>query len=137
MMERTRRTQRVGRAGRVGRAALLALLVLATFAIAPAPEASAASYAVSARWVDHGGGRSTLSIVPTGYAQVVGLSAASGVWNNALSMVPFRPYSPAVFNSLYIQLQCHLVFRLKTPYNLDTWRPAVPLATAIAKKCNP
>jgi hypothetical protein len=31
----------------------------------------------------------------------------------------------------------HLCFRLKTPYDLDTWRPVVPKATLLKTLCNP
>jgi hypothetical protein len=31
----------------------------------------------------------------------------------------------------------HLCFRLKTPYDLDTWRPVVSKATLLKTLCNP
>ena len=93
-------------------------------------------YVVAARWLARPLG-ATLSITPTGYAQTVGISAASGVWNNTFTLVPYRPYSSAVYHSLYEQLQCHLFFRFKTPFNLDTWRPSVSWVSELRHRCNP
>jgi hypothetical protein len=98
--------------------------------------ASAATYAYSARWISGPDGV-TLSIVPSGYAQTVGIAAARGVMNNALSLAGIPPYSPYVYNSLMEQLECHLVFRLKTPFNLDTWRPSVSWPQELWDLCNP
>ncbi|HEV2639181.1 MAG TPA: DUF2599 domain-containing protein [Actinocrinis sp.] len=110
--------------------------VTPTIVVTQAAPAQALTYAVSAHWVNNPLG-GTLSIIPTGIAQTIGISAATGVWNNALGMAGVRPYSTAVYNSLFEQLQCHLFFRFKTPFNLDTWRPSVSWAAELADKCNP
>ncbi len=117
---------------------LITVVSMATFLLGTvtAEPASAATYATSAHWIAHPQG-ATLSITPSGWAQAVGISAASGVMSNALGIAGWRPYSLAVYNSLFEQLQCHLLFRFKTPYNLDTWRPSVSWSTELASRCNP
>ena len=113
------------------------LTVCATCAVLLVPaSANALQYANGAHWISQPRG-ATLSITPTGLAQSIGVSAASGVWNNALAIAGYRPYSSYVYNSMFEQLQCHLVFRFKTPYNLDTWRPSVSWATELSDLCNP
>jgi Protein of unknown function (DUF2599) len=102
----------------------------------PTPMHPDLTYATSAQWLNRPQG-GTLSITPSGIAQAIGIPAATGVMNNALSIAGFRPYSQAVYNSLFEQLQCHLFFKFKTPYNLDTWRPSVSWAYELAKLCNP
>lgn len=115
----------------------VALALIAGFSISSAKPASALTYVTSASWVHYPGNPgATLSITPTGVAQWMGVPAATGVWNNALDRAGRPPYSAAVYNSLYVQLQCHLYFRLKTPFNLDTWRPVVSLAVSKAYLCN-
>jgi uncharacterized protein DUF2599 len=115
-------------------------LPTATVASAAPAVASAPSltYAVSARWITLPGDPGlTLSITPTGVAQTLGFPAATGVWNNALNMAGTMPFSPAVYNSLFEQLECHMLGYFKTPYHLDTWRPSVSWAAEIRDKCNP
>ena len=85
--------------------------------------AQAFTYARNAWWVNEPLG-ATLRITPSGLAQVEGLSAASGVMSNALTIAGTPAYGNAVYKSLLEQLQCHLLVRLKTPYDLDTWRPS-------------
>ena len=57
--------------------------------------------------------------------------------SNALALAGFRPYSNAVYSSLFEQLQCHLFYTFKTPYNLDTWRPSVWWPAELWDLCNP
>lgn len=94
------------------------------------------TYAENAWWVwgPFGG---TLRITPSGIAQAIGISAAQGVMNNAVQIAGWPPYSSYVYNSMFEQLQCHLLVRLKTPYDLDSWRPSVSWATEIRDECNP
>jgi hypothetical protein len=125
--------------GRLVRPVLALLIVLGTplaIGFSTATPASALTYAENAWWVDSPYG-ATLSITPSGVAQAIGISAASGVWNNALQIAPFRPYSPAVYSSMFEQLQCHLLYRFKTPFHLDTWRPSVSWAAELRDRCNP
>ena len=98
--------------------------------------AQAFTYARNAWWVNEPLG-ATLRITPSGLAQVEGLSAASGVMSNALTIAGTPAYGNAVYKSLLEQLQCHLLVRLKTPYDLDTWRPSVSFASEVRDKCNP
>lgn len=117
----------------------LVVVVLAgalAFNVGASQPASALTYANSARWINTPYGQ-TLSITPTGAAQAIGISAASGVWNNALHLAGTPPYSSAVYASMYEQLQCHLFYKFKTPFNLDTWRPSVSWATELHALCNP
>ena len=127
--------------------------VLATaggLCFAPAAPAIAASgqpasftlrYAQSAVWIDepiYGPLGATLRVTPTSTARKLGLIAAYGTWNNSLAIAGVRPYSKAVYDSLYEQLECHLVFAAyKSVYNLDAWRPKVSWATEIHSRCNP
>src|SRR5476649_2163896 len=78
----------------------------------PTPIHPGLTYATSAQWLNRPQG-GTLSIT------AIGIPAATGVMNSALSIAGFRPYSQAVYNSLFEQLQCHLFYTFKTPYNLD------------------
>lgn len=57
--------------------------------------------------------------------------------NNALQIAGWPPYSSYVYQSMFEQLQCHLLVRLKTPYDLDAWRPVVSWVTEIRDLCNP
>lgn len=101
------------------------------------PAAFTLTYTRSAVWIDGMLG-ATLSVTPTATARSLGLVAAEGVWNNALAIAGVRPYSQAVYDSMYEQLQCHLVFApYKNVYNLDAWRPKVSWATEIHSRCNP
>jgi Protein of unknown function (DUF2599) len=93
-------------------------------------------YATNAWWV-YGPYGATLRITPSGIAQTIGPSAAQGIMNNALSIAGWPPYSQSVYNSMFEQLECHLLWRFKTPYDLDTWRPSVSWATEIHDECNP
>src|SRR5665213_3110513 len=70
----------------------------------PTPMHPDLTYATSAQWLNRPQG-GTLSITPSGIAQAIGIPAATGVMNNALSIAGFRPYSQAVYNSLFEQLQ--------------------------------
>lgn len=65
------------------------------------------------------------------------MDAAGKVWNDALAMAGRRPYSTATYSSMYEQLRCHLALAVKTPYNLDTWRPKVPWLSELRHLCNP
>lgn len=94
------------------------------------------TYAENAWWV-WGPLGGTLRITPSGIAQWIGISAAQGVMNNALQIAGWPPYSSYVYKSMFEQLQCHLTARLKTPYDLDSWRPVVSWATEIRDLCNP
>jgi hypothetical protein len=94
------------------------------------------TYAENAWWV-WGPLGGTLRITPSGISQWIGISAAQGVMNNALQIAGWPPYSSYVYQSMFEQLQCHLLARLKTPYDLDSWRPKVSWATEIRDLCNP
>jgi hypothetical protein len=94
------------------------------------------TYATNAWWV-YGPYGGTLRITPSGVAQAIGLSAAQGIMNNALQIAGWPPYSQSVYNSMFEQLQCHLLVRFKTPYDLDSWRPSVSWATEVYDECNP
>ncbi|MEA2406348.1 MAG: hypothetical protein QOE69_467 [Thermoleophilaceae bacterium] len=93
-------------------------------------------YAVAARWINTPYG-ATLSVTPSGLAQAMGTPAATGMWNDAFAMAGWRPYSSQVYASMYEQLQCHLWYVFKTPYNLDTWRAQVPWWYELYRRCNP
>jgi Protein of unknown function (DUF2599) len=138
-------------ATRCSMAGLASALGLAVLAAAPANAATASSssaaetaahaelsltYATNAWWV-YGPYGATLRITPSGVAQALGTSAAQGIMNNALGIAGWPPYSQSVYNSMFEQLQCHLLWRFKTPYDLDTWRPSVSWATEVHDECNP
>jgi hypothetical protein len=118
-------------------ALLLVLGALLAVGVSTAAPASALTYARNAWWTNRPPYGATLSITPSGVAQAIGISAASGVWNNALSIAGVRPYTSAAYKSMFEQLQCHLLFRFKTPFNLDTWRPSVSWAAELRDRCNP
>jgi hypothetical protein len=95
------------------------------------------TYAVNAWWSPSVYGN-TLKIDPSGFARAVGISAAQGVMNNALSIAGWPPYSQSVYNSMFEQLQCHMSLApYKSTYDLDTWRPSVSWVTEIHDDCNP
>jgi Protein of unknown function (DUF2599) len=94
-------------------------------------------WAANAWWWWNSAGGWTLSVTPTGLAQSVGTAAAGRVWNDALAIAGTRPFSPQVYASLYEQLQCHLWYTFKTPYNLDSWRPQVAWWYELYTRCNP
>jgi Protein of unknown function (DUF2599) len=98
--------------------------------------AASQTYVVSASWVTGQYG-TTLTITPTNLTRLEGITAAGNVMGEALSIAGMPPYSPAVYNSLMEQLECHLFLLIKTPYNLDTWRPSVSWATELKDLCNP
>jgi hypothetical protein len=100
------------------------------------PTLPSLTYAENAWWV-WGPLGGTLRITPSGIAQWIGISAAQGIMNNALQIAGWPPYSSYVYKSMFEQLQCHLTARLKTPYDLDSWRPVVSWATEIRTLCNP
>ena len=78
------------------------------------PALPSLTYATNAWWVSGQYG-ATLRIMPSGIARVMGISAAQGVMNNALEIAGMPPYSPAVYNSLMEQLECHLFLAIKRP----------------------
>ena len=135
-----RLTSNMPRRGRVAVAALLLVVTAAVMSGSIAGRGSAAStratftYATSAQWINGG---ATLSITPSGFAQAVGIPAAQGVWNNAMALAGSRYLTWAQYNSMMEQLQCHLYFVFKTPYNLDTWRPSVSWPDELYRRCNP
>jgi uncharacterized protein DUF2599 len=112
------------------------LFVLLGGQVQTAPSASALTYTENAWWTTGPLG-ATLHVTPSGAAQAIGISAAEAMWAKALEIAGTPPYSREVYDSLYEQLQCHLVIRLKTPYNLDTWRPKVPWPDELRAQCNP
>ena len=78
----------------VGIAAIVSTIVpLATHDQSPA---SAATYARNAWWVSGPLGQ-TLRITPSGFAQVEGVSAATGVMNNALAIAGRPPFGPQIY----------------------------------------
>lgn len=105
-------------------------------AAAVGPALPSLKYAQNAWWV-FGPLGGTLRITPSGMAQLIGPSAAQSVMNNALQIAGWPPYSSYVYNSMMEQLKCHLVPAIKTPYDLDSWRPIVPWATELRDLCNP
>ena len=121
-----------------GSALVVAILVTTgiSVAITSSKPAQAFTYADNAWWVKDPVG-ATLRITPSAWAQVEGISAASGVMSNALAIAGKPPYGNAVYKSLFEQLQCHLLVRLKTPYDLDTSRPTVAWVTEVNDFCNP
>jgi hypothetical protein len=100
------------------------------------PARPSLTYATNAWWVSGPYG-ATLRITPSGIAQNIGTPAAKGVMNNAIGIAGWPPYSQAVYNSMFEQLECHLFFEFKTPFDLDTWRPSVSWATELHDLCNP
>jgi hypothetical protein len=117
--------------------ALVAVLgTVGALVVASPGSASATTYARNAWWITRPLGQ-TLRITPSRWAQVEGISAASGVMSNTIRIAGWPAYSNAVYKSMFEQLQCHLLVRLKTPYDLDTWRPSVSFATEVKDKCNP
>jgi hypothetical protein len=95
------------------------------------------TYAVRASWV-RGPNGLTLKITPSGFARYIGLSAAKGVMNNAISIAGWPPLSQSVYNSMFEQLQCHMAFDTYKPtYDLDAWRPSVSWAAEVRDWCNP
>lgn len=107
-------------------------------AAAPATLRPAGWWAANAWWTwrpAYGGW--TLSIAPTGLAQAWGTGATSRVWSDALSIAGMKPLSSYAYNSMYEQLECHLWFTFKTPYNLDSWRPQVAWWYELYRLCNP
>jgi hypothetical protein len=111
-----------------------------TTAPSPPPSAPAkvtsTQYVQSAEWLNLPRGE-TLRIMPTTYARVRSVAAASQVLADALKIAGAPPYNNAVYNNLLVQLQCHLVLALKVPYDLDTWRPSMSLPLEIRHLCNP
>lgn len=107
-------------------------------AAATGTKRAAGWWAANAWWWWNPAGGWTLSITPTGLAQAAGTSATSRVWNDALAIAGNRwtGYSDG-YSSMYEQLECHLYFRFKTPYNLDSWRPVVPWWSEVYHRCNP
>jgi hypothetical protein len=97
------------------------------------PAAVSSAHVASAVWVNTPYGAS-LSIMPN---STYGLGSAQAILNEALSIAGMPPYSPAVYNSLMEQLECHISAVVKKPYNLDTWRPSVSWAAEVADSCNP
>lgn len=76
----------------------------------------------------------TYQVTPTAYGRVATELALWATWTESVSKgVPNR-------QNLQEQLICHpmsYVARIKSTWNLDTWRPTVGLAKTIAAKCNP
>ena len=74
------------------------------------------------------------SVTPTAWGRGVPDAGLGALWNEAVSKgVPNR-------QGLYEQLICHplsQVARVKSTWNLDTWRPTVGLVRTIAALCNP
>jgi hypothetical protein len=62
-------------------------------------------------------------MAPSGITQAEGPPAEEGIMKNALSRPGWPPFSAATYNSMFEQLECHLLWRVKTPYDLDSWRP--------------
>jgi hypothetical protein len=126
--------------GRIARVALLLVAIAAVTVGGVAGSASARparatfTYATSAQWINGG---QTLSITPSGFARALGIPAAQGVWNNAMSLAGSRYLTWAQYDSMMEQLRCHLYFVVKTPYNLDKWRPSVAWWYELYTKCNP
>lgn len=116
--------------------AAAATLVLSAVPAGAAPARPSLTYATNAWWV-YGKYGATLRITPSGIAQAIGPPAAQGIMNNALSIAGWPPFSNSVYNSMMEQLECHLILRIKTPYDLDSWRPSVSWATEIHDECNP
>jgi hypothetical protein len=104
--------------------------------VSDSPARPSLTYATNAWWVSGPYG-ATLKISPSGIARAIGTSVAKRVMNNALSIAGWPPYSTAVYNSMFEQLECHLFLGVKTPYDLDTWRPSVSWATELHDLCNP
>ena len=100
---------RIGRwLTRLAAAGLLVIAVTtAMLSSRTAEPASAATYADKASWVTSALG-DTLRIDPSPLARTLGIAAARGVMNNALSLAGEPPYSSAIYASLFEQLQCHL-----------------------------
>ncbi|GIG41719.1 DUF2599 domain-containing protein [Cellulomonas phragmiteti] len=73
-------------------------------------------------------------VTPTAYGRVATELALWATWTESVSKgVPNR-------QNLQEQLICHpmsYVARVKSTWNLDTWRPTVGLAKTIAASCNP
>lgn len=93
-------------------------------------------WARNAWWWWNGGGW-TLSITPSGLAQSLGTAATNNVWNDALAIAGRRSLSSQAYSSMYEQLQCHLWYHFKTPFNLDSWRPVVSWWYELYRGCNP
>jgi Protein of unknown function (DUF2599) len=102
------------------------------------PAQPSITYAVKAWWVKGPYGL-TLRIDPSGAAQAIGPTAARGIWNNAWRLAGPPPHSllKGATNSMFEQLECHLLWRFKTPYDLDAWRPSVSWVNEVYDECNP
>jgi len=103
----------------------------------PSVRKPAGWWAANAWWTWRSGYGWTLSITPTGLAQAWGTGATSRVWNDALAIAGTKSLSSGAYSSMYEQLECHLYFRFKTPYNLDSWRPQVAWWYELYRLCNP
>ncbi|HMI99000.1 MAG TPA: DUF2599 domain-containing protein [Gaiellaceae bacterium] len=93
-------------------------------------------WARNAWWSWHRAGW-TLSVTPSGLAQSWGTASTSRVWRDALAIAGRRSLRSRAYSSLYEQLQCHLWYTFKTPYNLDSWRPVVSWSYELYRRCNP
>ena len=76
----------------------------------------------------------TYQVAPTAYGRIAPEAALWSTWKEAVKKgVPDR-------QNLQEQLICHpmtYLARIKSTWNVDTWRPTVGLARTIAAQCNP
>jgi hypothetical protein len=123
----------------VGALSLIGAAALSSHPAQAAPAKAALptlKYATKAWWVNGPYGV-TLKIDPSGVAQAEGVVAAKGIMENAITLAGWPPLAPGDYNAMFEQLECHLLWRFKTPYDLDSWRPSVSWATEVHDECNP
>jgi hypothetical protein len=135
-----------GRPASRSRMLRIVLYALCLCVLAPATNAAAStrlcdSQVNSSKWEKRGINAPygwTLSIMPSRCGRTTGIVAAQAMLDEAVRETAEHGWKPVVSRkSMYWQLVCHLDAVIKTPYNLDAWRPDVGRLKTLRARCNP